>query len=85
MRYVLMNWVHPDDAEAWERSSAEDQQADVERHLAWFRKHGEHVVGGEELDTPRTVKTLRAPAGRARESWSPTARTWRPRRSWGAS
>lgn len=59
MRYVLMNWVHPDDAAAWERSSAEEQQADVERHHAWFRKHGEHVVGGEELDMPRTVKTLR--------------------------
>jgi hypothetical protein len=59
MRTVLMNWVHPDDAAAWERMSAEEQQADVELHIAWFRKHGEHIVGGEELDEPRTVKTLR--------------------------
>lgn len=27
--------------------------------MAWFAKHRDHVVGGEELDEPRTVKTLR--------------------------
>jgi len=59
MRTVLMNWIHPDDVAAWERMSAEEQQADVELHTAWFRKHGQHVRGGEELDEPRTVKTLR--------------------------
>ncbi len=59
MRYVLMNWVHPDDAAAWEAMSAEEQQQDVERHVEWFRRHREHIVGGEELDEPLTVKTLR--------------------------
>jgi hypothetical protein len=59
MRTVLMNWVHPDDVAAWERMSAEEQQADVELHTAWFGKHRQHIVGGEELDEPRTVKTLR--------------------------
>jgi len=59
MRTVLMNWVHPDDVAAWERMTAEEQQADVERHNAWFQKHRERIVGGEELDLPRTVKTLR--------------------------
>ena len=59
MRYVLMNWVHPDDVAAWEQMSAEEQQADVQRHVEWFRKHREHIAGGEELDLPRTVKTLR--------------------------
>lgn len=59
MRTVLMNWVHPDDVAAWERMSAEEQQADVEHHIAWFRKHRAHIAGGEELDEPRTVKTLR--------------------------
>ena len=59
MRYVLMNWVHPDDVAAWERMSAEEQQADVQRHVDWFGKHREHIAGGEELDLPRTVKTLR--------------------------
>ena len=59
MRYVLMNWVHPDDAAAWEEWPAENKQADIDRHTAWFGKHREHIAGGEELDEVRTVKTLR--------------------------
>jgi hypothetical protein len=59
MRYVLMNFVHPDDAAAYYASSAEEQQADVQRHIEWFRRHADHIVGGEELDDPKTVKTLR--------------------------
>ena len=39
--------------------SAEEQQADVDRHVAWFRKHRDHIVGGEDLDEPAKVKTLR--------------------------
>ena len=59
MRYVLMNWVHPDDVAAWEAWSAEEKQADVDRHTAWFGKHRGHIAGGEELADARTVKTLR--------------------------
>jgi hypothetical protein len=59
MRTVLTNWVHPDDVAAWERMSAEEQQAQAELHIDWFRKHRDHIVGAEELDEPRTVKTLR--------------------------
>jgi hypothetical protein len=59
MRTVLMNWVHPDDAEAYDAMSPEEQQADVERHIEWFRRHRDHIVGGEELDAPAKVKTLR--------------------------
>jgi len=59
MRTVLMNWVDPEDATEYDKLSVEEQQADVERHMAWFRTHREHIVGGEELDEPRTVKTLR--------------------------
>ncbi len=59
MRHVLMNFVHPDDAAAYYAMSPGDQQAYVERHYAWFRKHREHIVGGEELDEPATVKALR--------------------------
>jgi len=65
MRYVIFNWVHPDDAAAWEAMSEADQQADVERHNEWFRRFGAKVVGGEELDAPATVKTIRP--GRHRE------------------
>jgi hypothetical protein len=59
MRHVLMNFVHPDDAAAYYAMSPEEQQADVERHIDWFRKNREHIVGGEELDDPATVKALR--------------------------
>ena len=59
MRYVLFNWITPDDVAAWESWTPEEQQADVERHMAWFGKHRDHIVGGEELAEPRSVKTLR--------------------------
>ncbi len=59
MRYVLMNWLSPEDIADWETWTPEQQQADVERHVEWFRKHRDHIVGGEELDEPRKVKTLR--------------------------
>jgi hypothetical protein len=59
MHYVIFNWVHPDDLHAWEGWTPEQQEADVERHRAWFRKYGEKVVAGEELDFPQRAKTLR--------------------------
>lgn len=59
MRYVLFNYVHPDDVAAWEAWTPQEQEADVGRHRAWFGKWREHIAGGEELVFPRTVKTLR--------------------------
>ncbi len=59
MRYVLFNWVSPEDAADWASWTPEQQEADVQRHLEWFAKHRNHIVGGEELDDPRRVKTLR--------------------------
>jgi hypothetical protein len=59
MRHVMFTYVHPDDAAAYHALSPEEQQADVDRHMAWFRKHGDHVKGGEELVEPIHVKTLR--------------------------
>lgn len=59
MRYVLFNWLSPEDIADWETWSPEEQQADAERHMAWFGKHRDHIVGGEELADPATVKTLR--------------------------
>ena len=59
MRYVMFTYVDPEDVAAWEASTREEQTADVERHRDWFRKWSDHVEGGEELDYPRTVKTLR--------------------------
>jgi hypothetical protein len=59
MRYVLFNWLSPEDVADWDAWTPEEQQADIQRHTAWFAKHRDHIVGGEELDEPRTVKTLR--------------------------
>ncbi|MGH2394306.1 MAG: YciI family protein [Candidatus Limnocylindria bacterium] len=59
MRYVIFTYVHPDDAAAWEAWTPEEQAADVERHRAWFGRWREQIVGGEELDAPNAVKTLR--------------------------
>ena len=59
MRYVLFNWLSPEDVADWKTWTPEQQQADIQRHMEWFAKHRDHIVGGEELDEPRTVKTLR--------------------------
>ena len=59
MRYVLFNWVSLEDAADWASWTPEQQEADVQRHLEWFAKHRDHIVGGEELDDPKRVKTLR--------------------------
>ena len=47
MRYVLFNWLSPEDLADWETWTPEQQQADAERHMAWFGKHRDHIVGGE--------------------------------------
>jgi hypothetical protein len=59
MRYVMFSWVDPADAAAWEQWSDAEKQADVDRHREWFGKYQDKIVGGEELEFPRTVKTLR--------------------------
>ena len=59
MRYVLFNWLSPEDVAEWESWTPEQQQADIQRHIEWFTRHRDHIVGGEELDDPATVKTLR--------------------------
>ena len=59
MRYVLMNWLSPEDLADWETWTPEQQQADVDRHIEWFGKHRDHIAGGEELAEPAKVKSLR--------------------------
>jgi hypothetical protein len=59
MRFVMFTYVHPDDAAAYEAKPAGEQEAFIERHQDWFRKHREHIAGGEELAERVTAKTLR--------------------------
>jgi len=59
MRYVMFTWVDSGDAAAWEQWSDEEKEADVSRHREWFGKYRDKVAGGEELNYPGAVKTLR--------------------------
>ncbi len=59
MRHVMFTYVDPEDAAAYYALTPEEQQADVQRHMDWFRRHGAHVKAGEELGEPIHVKTLR--------------------------
>jgi hypothetical protein len=61
MRYILLTYQAPDHIEAWERATAAERQAEIDRVIAWFREHGAagRIVGGEELGWPRLAKTVR--------------------------
>ncbi len=59
MRYVMFTFNSPEGVAIWEGMTPEEQAADVERHRDWFRKYGDKISGGEELDEPKFVKTLR--------------------------
>ena len=61
MRYILLTYAGPEHAEAWERSSAAEKQAEVDATRVWFGEHGAagRIVGGEELGWPRDAKTVR--------------------------
>jgi len=62
MRYVLMTYVGPEHVRAWEASTAEEKQLEIERVKAWFRDYGAagRIAGGEELGSPRSARTVRA-------------------------
>jgi len=62
MRFVMISWIDPADAAAFEQLSPSEQAADADRYRAWFAKHGERIVSAEELGYPRNVRSLR-PAG----------------------
>lgn len=59
MRYVMFTYNSPEGVAVWEGMTPAEQEADVERHREWFRKYGGKISGGEELDEPTLVKSLR--------------------------
>jgi hypothetical protein len=59
MRYVMFTYVDPDDVAAWEAMKPDEQSVEVNLVRDWFRKHADHIQGGEELDWPQHVKALR--------------------------
>ena len=59
MRYVMFTFVDPADAATYEQWPQDEKDAFTERHIAWFRRHGDRIEGGAELAEPATVKSLR--------------------------
>src|SRR6185503_6205951 len=61
MRYILITTQGKEHVDAWLNGSAEDKEAEIDATRAWFREHGAagRIAGGEELDWPRTAKTVR--------------------------
>lgn len=63
MRFVMFTYPDPELAAVWDSLPPEETQADVERHVEWFRRHRERVLGGEELGWPQEVRTIRRRKG----------------------
>ena len=61
MRFILITTQGAEHVDAWLNGSAEDKEAEIEATRAWFREHATagRIAGGEELDWPRTAKTVR--------------------------
>jgi hypothetical protein len=61
MRYVLFTYAGPERVADWEAMTADEKQADIDRVLAWFRRHGQagRIAGGEELGRPALARTVR--------------------------
>jgi hypothetical protein len=61
MRYVMLTYQGDEHLAAWENATPEERRLEVERTIAWFRKHGaaRRIVGGEELGDPRETRSLR--------------------------
>lgn len=62
MQYLMLTYFTRESAEAWEGAPEAEQQAEVERHMAWFGKHGDRIAGGHELAWPRTTAGIRSGA-----------------------
>src|SRR3712207_530449 len=61
--YVLFTYPDPDYARRWNDVPVEEREADIRAHVEWFRRHRERVRGGEELDWPRSWRTVRRRGG----------------------
>jgi len=61
MRYILITTQGKEHVDAWLNGSAEDKEAEIDATRDWFRGHAAagRITGGEELDWPRTAKTVR--------------------------
>jgi hypothetical protein len=65
----------PEARAEWGALSAEEQEADTDRHRVWFRRHASSVTGGEELGGPEEGRVLRRKSGRVVVTDGPFAET----------
>ena len=65
MKYVLMFVGTQEDQDRWDRHSKEERAAAMAAAGQWFGRYmGDgKVVGGEQLQGPHTVTTVRGPSG----------------------
>ncbi|HLY13829.1 MAG TPA: YciI family protein [Candidatus Limnocylindrales bacterium] len=63
MKFVMFTYVGEQGVAEWEAMPADERAAYVELHKAWFRAHGKHVRGGEELASPATGRTIQRKRG----------------------
>ena len=68
MRYVLMTFVGPDHVEAWDRTTPEERQLEIDRTIAWFREHGRPAHRGRRGARLPASGPDRAPARRHRRA-----------------
>lgn len=60
MQYVMLTYFDRGVAERFESSTAEEQEAEIARHMEWFQKWGGRVRQGYELAWPRPMAAIRS-------------------------
>ncbi|HKW58478.1 MAG TPA: YciI family protein [Candidatus Dormibacteraeota bacterium] len=63
MKYVLMFVGTMDDQERWDKHTKEERDAAMAAAGRWFHQYGSKIVGGEQLQGPQTVTTVRSKNG----------------------
>jgi len=59
MKFILFTWITPEGEARWNAMSREARAADVDRHRAWFARHGASITAGEELGDRHAFRVVR--------------------------
>lgn len=63
MKYVLMFVGTMEDQERWDKHTPDERNAAMAAAGKWFQQYGAKIVGGEQLQGPQTVATVRSANG----------------------
>lgn len=64
MKYVMLTYTSAEAADAWDAMNDEGRRAEIDRHIEWFRTHGDRILGGEELAYPQELYTIERRSGK---------------------